>query len=181
MLQAINRYEPLVAHVTESANIHPEQFFGLCVSAAGELATFTTTSKRPPKIPPYRHDRLRECFEPVMIALRESLSKVLVQNAVPIPIQPGRFGISVAVVNDRSLFDDAVFILAARADLPSDELRRRFPAQLKIGPSERIGDLVRCNCRAFRSAPYLSRRGRSRTTPDLRISSSISLTVSGNR
>ena len=133
MLQAINRYEPLVAHVTESANIHPEQFFGLCISAAGELATFTTTSKRPPKIPPYQHDRLRECFEPVMIALRESLSKVLVQNAVPIPIQPGRFGISVAVVNDRSLFDDAVFILAARADLPSDELRRRFPAQLKIG------------------------------------------------
>ena len=143
MLQAINRYEPLVAHATESANVHPEPFFGLCISAAGELATYTTTSKRPPKIPPYRHDRLRECFEPVMIALRESLSKVLVQNAVPIPIQPGRFGISVAVVNDRSLFEGAVFILAARADLPSDELRRRFPAQLKIGASERIGDLVR--------------------------------------
>ena len=36
-----------------------------------------------------------------------------------------------------------VFILAARADLPSEELRRRFPAQLKIGPVEKITDLVR--------------------------------------
>jgi type VI secretion system protein ImpJ len=35
-----------------------------------------------------------------------------------------------------------VFILAARADLPAEEVRRRFPAQLKIGPVERISNLV---------------------------------------
>ena len=36
-----------------------------------------------------------------------------------------------------------VFILAARAEVPSEELRRSFPAQLKVGPVERIADLVR--------------------------------------
>jgi type VI secretion system protein ImpJ len=41
------------------------------------------------------------------------------------------------------LYTTAVFILAARGDLPSEEVRRRFPAQLKIGPVEKIGDLVR--------------------------------------
>src|SRR6185295_9524400 len=65
------------------------------------------------------------------------------QSAISIPIQPRKFGISVAIVGDRSLYSTAVFILAARADLPSEELRRRFPAQLKIGPVEKIGDLVR--------------------------------------
>jgi type VI secretion system protein ImpJ len=40
------------------------------------------------------------------------------------------------------LFGTAVFILAARADLPAEELRRRFPAQSKIGPAEKIRDLV---------------------------------------
>ena len=45
--------------------------FSLCVAAAGELATFTTTSKRPPQFPGYRHDRLRESFEPVIAALRD--------------------------------------------------------------------------------------------------------------
>jgi type VI secretion system protein ImpJ len=93
-------------------------------------------------LPPYRHDRLRESFEPVMAALRAALSAVLEQAAIPIPIEAKKFGISVAAVADRSLYSTAVFILAARADLPAEELRRRFPAQLKLGPVERIRDLV---------------------------------------
>ena len=143
MLQAINRYEPSLAHYDESGDLHPERLYDLFVSAAGELATFTTTSKRPPKLPGYRHDRLRESFDPVITALRESLSKVLTQSAIAIPIEAKKFGISVAIVADRTLYGTAVFILAARADLPSEELRRRFPSQLKIGPVEKIGDLVR--------------------------------------
>ena len=143
MLQVINRYEPLLAHHADSGALHPEELFQLCLSAAGELATFTTTSKRPPKFPGYRHDRLRESFEPVIASLRESLSKVLTQAAIPIPLERRKFGISVAIVADRELFSTAVFILAARADVASEDLRRRFPAQLKIGPAEKIGDLVR--------------------------------------
>jgi type VI secretion system protein ImpJ len=143
MLQAINRYEPLLAHYADSGHIHPESLFHVCVTAAGELATFTTTSKRPPKVAAYRHDHLRESFDPVIVALRDSLSKVLTQTAISIPIEPKKFGISVAKVGDRALYGTAVFILAARADIPSEELRRRFPAQLKIGPVERITDLVR--------------------------------------
>jgi type VI secretion system protein ImpJ len=67
---------------------------------------------------------------------------VLDQSAIAIPIESRRFGISVAIVPDRTLYNTAVFILAARADMPSEELRRRFPAQLKIGPAEKIRDLV---------------------------------------
>jgi len=33
--------------------------------------------------------------------------------------------------------------LLPASSLPSEDLRRRFPAQLKIGPVEKIGDLVR--------------------------------------
>jgi type VI secretion system protein ImpJ len=142
MLQAINRYEPLLAHHQEAGVMHPEELFRLCVSAAGELATFTTPSKRPPALAPYRHERLRESFEPVMAALRASLSAVLEQAAIPIPIEAKKFGISVAAVADRTLYTTAVFVLAARADLPAEELRRRFPAQLKLGPVEKIRDLV---------------------------------------
>jgi type VI secretion system protein ImpJ len=142
MLQAINRYEPLFAHYADSGALHPEELFRACVSAAGELATFTTPAKRPPGLAAYRHDRLRESFEPVMAALRAALSAVLEQAAIPIPIEQKKFGISVATVADRTLYGTAVFILAARADLPSEELRRRFPAQLKIGPVEKIRDLV---------------------------------------
>ena len=104
--------------------------------------TPSAPSKRPPALAPYRHDSLRESFEPVIAALRASFSAVIDQTAIPIPIESKKFGISVAVVGDRALYGSAVFILAARADLPAEELRRRFPAQLKIGPVERIRDLV---------------------------------------
>jgi type VI secretion system protein ImpJ len=142
MLQAINRYEPLIAHCADSGLVHPEDFYRVCLTAAGELATFTTNAKRPPPLAGYRHERLRESFEPVMTALRTALSAVLEQAAIPIPIEVKRFGIHVAVPPDRALFGTAVFILAARADLPAEELRRRFPAQVKIGPVEKIRDLV---------------------------------------
>jgi len=143
MLQTINRTEPLLAHFVDTGVIHPEAFFQFCVAAAGELTTFTSTSKRPPKFPGYRHDRLKETFEPVIASLRESMSKVMTQNAIPILLEPRKFGISVAIVQDRSLLSSAVFILAARADGPAENLRQRFPAQVKIAPAEKIGDLVR--------------------------------------
>jgi type VI secretion system protein ImpJ len=142
-LQAINRYEPLVAHFAESGLVHPEDLFRVCVMAAGELTTFTTTGKRPPKFPPYRHEQLRETFEPVMLSLRTSLSVVLEQHAVPIPLEKRKYGIHVALVQDRSLYSNSAFVLAARAEVAAEELRRRFPAQLKVGPVERIADLVR--------------------------------------
>jgi type VI secretion system protein ImpJ len=142
MLQAINRFEPVLTHAAAAGVLHPEELYRLCVAAAGELATFTTPSKRPAKFEGYRHDRLRESFEPVIAALRASLSAVLEQSAIPIPIESKKFGISVAAVADRTLYSTAVFILAARADVAAEDLRRRFPAQIKIGPVEKIRDLV---------------------------------------
>jgi type VI secretion system protein ImpJ len=152
MLQAINRYEPVVAHLADAAP-HPEDLYRICLAAAGELSTFTTTAKRPPALGPYRHERLRESFEPVMAAIRAALSAVLEQSAIPIPIEAKKFGIHVAVVPDRALFGTAVFILAARADLPAEELRRRFPAQVKIGPVEKIRDLVNLQLPGLAVAP----------------------------
>src|SRR5262245_43136143 len=111
MLQTINRYEPVLAHHAEAGVVHPEAFFQFLVAAAGEFTTFTTTSKRTPRFPHYQHDRLKETFEPVIISLRESMSKVMTQVAIPIPLEPRKFGISVAIVPDRSLFSTAVFIL----------------------------------------------------------------------
>jgi type VI secretion system protein ImpJ len=142
MLQAINRFEPLLRHHADSGALHPEELFQLCMAAAGELATWTTTSRRPQAFPGYRHDRLRESFDPVILALRASLSVVSPDTAISIPIEPRKFGISVAVVHDRTLYSTATFILAARADIPSEELRSRFPAQLKVGPVEKIRNLV---------------------------------------
>jgi len=66
MLQAINRYEPMASDLISSVLVHPHHLYRFCVAAASELATFTTTSKRPSTFPSYRHERLRETFDPVI-------------------------------------------------------------------------------------------------------------------
>jgi type VI secretion system protein ImpJ len=131
-----------VAHLAAAPLVHPEEFYRLLVAMAGELATFTAPGKRPPQFPPYRHEALRESFEPVIVALRNSLSAVMEQTATPIPLQQRKFGVWVAVVPDLTLLDTAAFVLAAKADMKSEELRRLLPAQSKIGPVEKIRDLV---------------------------------------
>lgn len=142
LLQAVNRYEPLIAHLAGSGQLHPEDFYRFCVTAAGELSTFTSPTKRPGALASYRHDQLQLTFEPVMVALRESLSAVLEQAAIPIPIKQRKYGVSVASIPDRSLYNSAAFVLAVSADMPNENLRNFFPAQVKVGPVEQIRDLV---------------------------------------
>ena len=142
MLQAINRYEPLATHMVNGGLVHPADFYQFCVAIAGELATFTSTSKRPVSLPAYKHEKLRESFEPVIAALRAAFGTVLDQAAIPIPIEPKKYGFSLAVVADKTLYESAVFILAVRADMPSEEVRKHFPVQIKIAPAEKVRNQV---------------------------------------
>ncbi len=142
MLQTVNRYEPLVNHVMASRLVHPEDFYRLCLEIAGDLATLTTTSRRLARMPAYQHEDLRVSFEPLMVALRASLSVVLRQNAVAIALEKKRFNISVGVVNDKSLFDDSAFVLAARADLTAEDVRRGLPSQATIATPSDIANKV---------------------------------------
>lgn len=142
MLSVINRYEPVVRHWASVPAVHPEQVFRLFATAVGELATFTQVSKRPPQLPEYRHAALRDSFEPLMDALRNALRHVFDQLAVPVPLEDAGYSVSVGIVNDRSLFRDAVFVLGARADVSPAEMQRQFPALVKVAPSDQIGELI---------------------------------------
>ena len=143
MLQLCNRYEPLLTHLAATVGqLHPEAFYRTCVSLAGELATFTETRKRPVEFPSYRHDDLTATFRPVISALRQSLSAVLEQTAVPIPLQERKFGIRVGPIADRTLVAAGTWVLAVKAQMPAEALRRSFPNLCKIGPVEQIRELI---------------------------------------
>ena len=46
------------------------------------------------------------------------------------------------MIGDKKLLGEAHFVLAVNAEVPVETLRRNFPAQVKIGPVEKIRDLV---------------------------------------
>jgi type VI secretion system protein ImpJ len=141
LLQVVNRHQPLFAHLQRLPVLHPERLYELCLGLAGELSTFRD-ARRPAAYPEYRHDDLAGCFRAVMADLRQSLSMVLEQTAVPIDLQERKSGMRVAIIPDIELQRTASFVLAVNAQMPGESLRARFPTQVKIGPAERIRDLV---------------------------------------
>jgi type VI secretion system protein ImpJ len=143
LLMVVNRWQVLLAHWADSGNVHPEDLYRTLLQMAGELATFTeTTTRRPNTYPPYRHDDLQRSFAPVVADLRRSLSAVIEQTAVPVPLQERRHGLRVGPIVDRGILRGSTFVLSVQAAMPSENLRRLFPSQVKIAAVEHIREHV---------------------------------------
>ncbi|MGV6849069.1 MAG: type VI secretion system baseplate subunit TssK [Marinibacterium sp.] len=142
LLITINRALPVIRHLTSCENVHPITLYRQCLALAGELASYMAPDKRAATYPPYQHHDLGTCFAPLIRDLRQYLSAVLETNAVPIAIEPRKYGISVGVIADRRLIGNAEFVLAVSSDMPTEQLRRHFAGQAKVGPVEEIRQLV---------------------------------------
>ncbi len=142
LLQLINRYEPNARHMAQVNGLHPVDLFAQIVQMVGELSTFIASSKRAEIFPAYLHDDLQASFAPVITTLRNSFSVVHEQTAIALELVDKKYGIRVAEIVDRSLIGTATFVLAAKADVTEETIRNHLPAQIKIGPVERIRQLV---------------------------------------
>lgn len=153
MLQLLNRTEPLLAHFNHLPALHPERLYEAFLMLAGELATFTNPRRRPDDFAVYRHDDLENVFASVMIALRQSLSVVMEQSAVQIPLQDRKYGIRVGTIVDKTLIEKANFVLLVKASMPEEAIRRSLPALIKIGSVEQIRELVNVQLPGIRVQP----------------------------
>jgi len=160
LLQTINRYEPLLKHLAQAQDIHPEALYQFFLQIAGELTTFTKQNRRPSEYPPYLHTDLHQTFTPILNELRQSLSTIMEQAAVQFEIQEKGYGIHVAPISDRALINSGFFVLAAKASMTTDDLRRHLPQQAKIGPVEKIRELVNLQLPGvpFRAMPAAPRQ-----------------------
>jgi type VI secretion system protein ImpJ len=141
LLQAVNRNEMLFRHLVSLEHLHPERAFAAAIALAGELATFMP-ERRPDSLPAYDHIRPAACFPPVLDAIRQALSVVSERPAVQLPMEERKYGIRISMIGDRTLLDSARFVLSVRADVPTEQLIRTIPNQIKIGPVEEIRNLV---------------------------------------
>jgi type VI secretion system protein ImpJ len=142
MLQTVNRYEPVFAHFDRLYLVHPELLYRVCLEAAGDLAVFGSPTRRPRPMPPYLHEDLERCFGEVVAELRALLGTVLEQRAIPIELVDRKYGVRTATFPDLELLATSSLVLAVNAQLPGEQLRTRFPTQVKLGPVDKIRDLV---------------------------------------
>ncbi|MEM1432640.1 MAG: type VI secretion system baseplate subunit TssK [Pseudomonadota bacterium] len=144
MLQAINRFTPLMAHFAQGEGSHPETLYQYCLQIAGELATFTSDTRVPRFFESYDHDDLRRTFEDVYQDIRTALSKVQEETAVTIPLKEyEQLNTFTGHVADASLLDNASFVLAVAAEIPQQQVVEQFPALTRLASQEGISDVVR--------------------------------------
>ncbi len=142
MLQLLNRVQPQLSHLARLGTLHPERLHEALVQFVGELMTFTDESRLPPEFPAYRHDDQRISFEPLIQALRQALSTVLSPRAVSLQLRKHAYGVTMAIVGDAELMHSAEFILAVRARMPQEQLRKQLLQQTKMASSEKIRELI---------------------------------------
>jgi type VI secretion system protein ImpJ len=148
-LQAIGRYEGLMRHFSESANLHPEDFYRWALVIAGDFAALTTERRRGATFPLYKHEDLRTSFEPLMAGLRAYTPNPAVSPVVPIGVELKRPNYYLARIPDTSLVDSAAFILAVRADIAEKQLERSFPQMTTVAPVTRVAALVQSHDPGF--------------------------------
>lgn len=153
MLQLINRVEPVLRHYLSLEQVHPEQIYRDLLGMLGELSSYSGEVRRPRLDSRYQHGDQGPSFRKLMTAIRQVLSMVLEQHAIEMGLQQRQYGIQVSPLNDHKLLGSASFVLAASANCDSEELRQRLPAHLKVGPVERIRQLVNLHLPGIRIRP----------------------------
>ena len=142
LLQMLNRAHPRFLHLARLRQLHPERLYEALLELCGELVTFTDENRLPQEYTAYDHDLPEDSFTPLMQVLRQSLSTVLEPRALAIQLQQRQYGLTVAPVQDAQLIGQAEFILAVKADMPLDDLRKQFTQQCKVASVEKIRDLI---------------------------------------
>jgi type VI secretion system protein ImpJ len=162
LLQVCNRYQPMVAHWCAAADVHPEDFYVAALALAGELATYLSETRRPGSYPAYDHTRLQTSFEPVIRELQRALGRPRMRAAEEIALTIlSDIGMWHGVISDRTLIDSASFVLAVRADVPDEEIRRRFPGQAKMASVKEIRRYI------VEMVPALGLKARAQAPPQI--------------
>jgi type VI secretion system protein ImpJ len=142
VLQLLNRHIALLKHYKTSSYLHPEQLFQEFLRIVGELATFATQERRAREYPVYDQDDLENTFGPVMRDLQDFLSARIGRRAIRLEIIERATNAFVSPIRDRALFRNAAFVLEVAARRPLTEIQDQFPNLFKVGPSQKMNEIV---------------------------------------
>ena len=141
-LMAVNRSEMTMKHLLAENQLHPWVLYSELVELIGTLSALSVDERRPEAAAAYDHTNLSGTFDDALRRLRKLLNIVVVERAIRLPLKPAQYGIWVGEITDRTIFKNHRFVMAVVADMPGETIQRHFPTQTKIGPLERIRDLV---------------------------------------
>ncbi|WP_157739022.1 type VI secretion system baseplate subunit TssK [Labrenzia sp. VG12] len=142
-LSVTNHYEVLFGHIAASGRHAPEQVYRDFIGLIGAFAAFGADNRRPPELPAYDHLDLRLTFQKLVTILEGLLSFVVEQNAISIPLSKRDYGVWLGETTNKMVYSEGrSFVLIAHANVSLEVLRTQMPIQIKVGPVEKIRELV---------------------------------------
>src|SRR5579863_3808528 len=141
LLYTINSSFPLLQHIFETRQGHPEVLYQVMLSLAGSLTTFSSQI-HPRDLPKYEHNDLCTCYEDLDEKIRLLLETVVPSNFVSLPLkltQPSIYATSLA--DDKYLRNTRMY-LAVRAEMNEADLISKTPYLVKVCSANHIEHLV---------------------------------------
>lgn len=142
LLQLINSMDPVFHWFAHDPDRRPVELYEHLLKLVAGLATFGRQTRRPPELPLWSYHNPGQSLHTLVELLRLSLGQLSVDTAIPIPLENRAVGLWVAMVADRTLFDNARFILMASGALDPEQLRRLLPGMTKIAAAENIQEII---------------------------------------
>lgn len=144
MLMMLNRELPVLRHLKGQKAVHPERLYEKLISLAGELATFDQGDRMAADYGGYDHENPKDSFTPVVQDIQRLLSRD-VGRAIRLPLREVKANSYAALVNDRSLFAQATFVIEVSSGLPMSQVQQQFPHLCKVAPSTRMKEIIQNN------------------------------------
>jgi type VI secretion system protein ImpJ len=147
-LNSLNRYIPVLYHMTEAPVIHPWEVFGCLRQLIGELSTYTDRINAlarmeddTPLLPDYDHEGLFKCFNDALVLIDELLGAIILgdENVVHLVRDGSRFQ---GHIPEEGFSDRDLYCLVVRAPGDREKIMEMFKRIIKVGSSEDMSTLL---------------------------------------
>ncbi len=148
VLTSLNKYIPLLHHLTETPLIHPWQVYGLLRQLIGEISSFTDRvdvfgrlANGKDLVPAYDHENLGYCFHECQVLVQELMRAILIgpDNVIKLTREEDTFSGDIPV---DMMGPDNEFYLVIIADMVKDELIDQMSTATKISSKQQTPVLV---------------------------------------
>lgn len=141
LLHTVNRSFPLLNHLMQFPQTHPEELYKNLAQLTGELITFSSTLTLN-DIPPYKHDGLTEVVQRFDSLIRQLLETVISNRYAVIPLVNTRPSFFVGRLESDHLAENTDYYLSISSEVPATQIIESVPLKLKVGSPDDVDKIL---------------------------------------